>query len=546
MNGENIHILLIEDDSQSVVFMRQALRRTPLDHHEYLIDVATSLSDAVEFLKEKTFDIVLIDASCHEADTAQAHPLDRIRSLFPQMPIVILADNDDEAMAIQAVSHGAQDYLLKPHINSYYLKRVIVYSIEREQLLIRLERHSEERFRQMTEKSADGMIVVDTTGMVCFANPAVESIFEKDASTITGNKFDFHTLLRHDLLGDNSVDNLSLKYITLLAKTGKATELEVSLDNDTTKLVEMRATEMDWESKQAYLVVFHDITNLMRLQRLKAEIFERERVAKLKDEFISTVSHELRTPLAIVKCAVENMREGVAGPLSEKQDKVVKIASSNVDRLTRLIDDILDLSRLEAGAIKLSSTECLVQDLIQDTVKRFGLLAKEHHFELMADVDSKDMRVEIDVDKISQVLDNLLGNAFRFTQSKITLRARLLDQNEQTIHFGKGANWHLQEFLNEHKTGVWISVIDDGHGIAQEKLESLFNKFVQIDRPAGGAGYKGTGLGLSICKEIVELHRGKIWVESEYGHGAQFHFILPQHQTHPLKQSADENVTKEL
>ena len=388
----------------------------------------------------------------------------------------------------------------------------------------------------MAERSADGMLVVDASGIVCFLNPAIEVIFEKKMSEILGHPFDFQALLRHYGLGQHSADNLGLKYIMLLSKTGKATEFEVAIGGDVNKLVEMRVTGIDWEKRPAYLIVFHDITNLMRLQRLKAEIFERERVGKLKDDFISTVSHELRTPLAIVKCAVENMREGITGPLTEKQEKVVRIAGSNVDRLTRLIDDILDLARLEASAVTLNASRVAVQELIQDTVKRFELLAKEQGLDLIANTDaqnlSTDDKIEIDVDKISQVLDNLLGNAIRFTQSRVELRVRALNQATRTLYLVSGASRHIQEFLNNDLPGVWISVIDDGHGIPQDKLENLFNKFVQIDRPAGGAGYKGTGLGLSICKEIIELHHGKIWVESEYGHGAQFHFILPQHQNH--------------
>jgi PAS domain S-box-containing protein len=382
-------------------------------------------------------------------------------------------------------------------------------------------------FREFIEKSADGLLVVDLQGVVRFTNPAVEFIFEKSSDDIVGQKFDFHILARHDALGGKSLDDLSLKYVLLLAKTSKTTELEIALEGNLTRLVEMRAIEIHWEAKAAYLVVFHDITSLMRLQRLKAEIFERERVSKLKDEFISTVSHELRTPLAIVKCAIENMKDGVAGALSEKQEKVVKIASANVDRLTKLIDDILDLSRLEAGSVLINVRDFPMDELVGETLRRFALIAKEQNVELDSAINANLPQVSGDADKITQVLDNLLSNALRFAQAKILVKVQTLTDFVKTSDMTLKNCTRFQDFIDRREDALIVSVVDDGPGIPEEKIEFLFNKFVQIDRPSGGAGYKGTGLGLAISREIIDLHQGRIWADSEFGTGSRFHFLLP-------------------
>lgn len=500
MTLSKINILLIDDDETDRRLITEALPCSA-DHQ---LDCVTTLSQGMEALRSGSYDIVLLDITLSGSPGLEI--LHCLRQNFTDVAIIVITQLDDERLACEAVAHGAQDYLVKHSFNGHHLKRSIAYALERNRLLQKLERSTEERFRYLIEKSSDGLLILDEDGFVRFTNSAVELIFDCSTEEIIGHKFSSDKRpwqednFRHDFC------HLDVNHVSLLAKTGKTTELKINFKDDHVRLVEMRATEVQWELKSAYMVVFRDITSLIRLQRLKAEIFERERVAKLKDEFISTVSHELRTPLAIIKCAIANMKEGITGLLSDKQEKIVRIASSNVDRLTKIIDDILDLSRLEAGTVKISCHPMSLGQLASDTAKRFTLLTKELGIELKCDVMPNLEFINADVDKITQVLDNLLSNALRYAKNRVVLRVEAVSE------------------------GIKVSVIDDGQGIPKDKVEQLFSKFVQIDRPAGGAGYRGTGLGLAICKEIIELHHGKIGVESQPGAGAQFHFTLPQHQ----------------
>lgn len=222
-------------------------------------------------------------------------------------------------------------------------------------------------------------------------------------------------------------------------------------------------------------------------------------------EFTSTVSHELRTPLASIKTAIDIVVSGTPGPLNPDQKNFLDKARNNVDRLTRLINDILDLSKLEAGKTQLNfeirdinAITLEIADIQQAVAQKKGLFMRT---ELAEDIAP----VPLDVDKMHQVLSNLISNAIKFTeQGGVTLKTR---NNKEANH-------------------VEVCVEDTGGGISQEDIPKLFKKFQQLGDPAMRKT-GGTGLGLAICHEIIKQHGGKIWITSEEGKGSCFHFILP-------------------
>ena len=244
-----------------------------------------------------------------------------------------------------------------------------------------------------------------------------------------------------------------------------------------------------------------DSATLIRTLRYAVE---RKSFDRLKDEFITLVSHELRTPLTTVKSAVENLGMGLAGPLSGKQLKLVAIAHNNINRLAHIINNMLDLTCLETGLLKVRPEPVALAPLIQAVTEDFSALAAQKDVLLERELDKKLPPVLADSDLMAQVLNNLLSNALRFCRKKITVRLQKTDE------------------------GAQVSVHDDGRGIPSGRQKEIFNKFVQINRTAeSGGGYQGVGLGLAICQQIVAGHGGRIWVESREGRGAQFNFILP-------------------
>lgn len=484
-----IKLLLVEDNKGDARLLQEHLRDSKttiqLTHVE-------RLGDALERLKQGDIHIVLLDLSLPDA-----HGLDtviKVRAAAPTLPIVVMTGLDDETTAVEAVAKGAQDYLVKGTIESHLLTRAIRYAIERSQLLLRLEQSSEERFQTIIEKSADGMVVVDANGVVQFVNPAAMSIFNRTKEEIVGQPF----------------------WLPLVADERK--EWELTTPQGESKLVEVRVTQIEWAKTPALLASIRDVTELKRVESLKAEVRERERLDQLKDEFVGVVSHELRTPLTVIKGSIDNLKDGVLGTLNKKQETVLNNTSAEIERLTRLINDLLDLSRLESGKARIQKTQINPSLLIQGIVQNFQPLAESRKVVLAAMIEPSLPDLYADEDLMVQVLHNLLNNALKFAREKVIVHARKLDPASLPPTQLSG--------LSLDKKWIEISINDDGPGIAPERIGSLFSKFVQLDRTIGGSGYKGTGLGLAICKDIIELHGGRIWVESTLHVGSQFRFAL--------------------
>lgn len=228
-------------------------------------------------------------------------------------------------------------------------------------------------------------------------------------------------------------------------------------------------------------------------------------IEQMKDEFVSLVSHELRTPLAAMKGATDNLLDGITGELNALQKESLLVAKRNIDRLGRLISDLLDISRIEAGRIQIEKHPVDIVSLVNDVLRLFQETAKERELKLTASFSSGLPAVNADPDKITQVVTNLIGNAAKFTPP----------------------GGQINVGVSRCADSIQIEVIDTGPGIGRQDLDKLFTKFYQVSRPGTKEKTKGTGLGLAISKGIVEKHGGKIWVESELGKGSKFSFTLP-------------------
>jgi signal transduction histidine kinase len=299
-------------------------------------------------------------------------------------------------------------------------------------------------------------------------------------------------------------------------------ELKLAVEGAADKIVETRVTDIDWKDQPAKLVSLRDITELRRIEKLKAEVKEGQRMDKLKDELMSAVSHEMRSPLTIIKAAASNLKEGLTGPLSADQAQMVILQYRNIVRLQKIVDHILDLSRLESGKATILPRKVSAARLIDEAMEGFKLLAGERHISIEQEIPQNLPVIRADPDLFVQVLGNLVDNAMRFTRTRVLIRASVVDV-EAPADPKRGGTLMLTS-----KKFVQFSVVDDGPGIPEDRIGDLFNKFVQINRSSRGEEYKGTGLGLAICKEIVERQQGRFWVESGKGQGTQFHFLFPR------------------
>jgi len=259
-----------------------------------------------------------------------------------------------------------------------------------------------------------------------------------------------------------------------------------------------------------FLHLARDVTEKKRYeQRLKE-------LDKMKSAFVSNVSHELRTPLTAIKASADNMLDRLIGDLNGKQVGYLTRIKSNSDRLARLINDLLDLSTIEAGKIDLRPTKLSLVTLVKEAAESLRPVATEKLINLTVMSADPGVIAWADRDKVIQVLMNLIGNALKFTPAR----------GKVTIAVAKNSAAWMQ-----------ISVTDTGPGIPAEEVNKVFGRFYQIGQ-AGTQKTQGTGLGLAISKALVEMHGGKIWVESEAGKGSTFSFTLPTEQPFQLESPA--------
>lgn len=278
--------------------------------------------------------------------------------------------------------------------------------------------------------------------------------------------------------------------VTLVGKSGA----EVAVEGTVCRL-------LSGDRPYALSGIFHDVT-------------QHKHYEQLKDEFISTVSHELRTPLTIVREGVSQIRDELLGPVPDNQKAFLDMVLQNSDRLGRIIEELLDVSKLEAGKVRLHRKLCDIAALAREVAGNFQTIVKQKNLELLTDFSHEKIEIYIDSGKIIQVLTNLISNALKFT-----------DRGHIKIHL------HAREGLVECK------ISDTGKGISQEDLPKVFQKFRQFERDVG-PGDRGTGLGLSICKKLIELHHGVVKIESVPTKGTTVSFVLPQYTHRDLFKDA--------
>lgn len=247
------------------------------------------------------------------------------------------------------------------------------------------------------------------------------------------------------------------------------------------------------------------------------------KLERLKSEFISIVSHELRTPLTAIKNSLEICLSDKAGEINAITDKFLNLAKRNVTRLSGIINDLLDLSKVEAGKMDFKFEKSSINMPVEFIKNTFENVAKDKNINLILDKEENLADTYFDNQRIEQVVSNLISNAIKFTEENGTITVKT--ENIQQSDINKSLLFGVEnpKFYDNY---VKISVADSGIGIAQEDLYKVFNQFQQIENSLNRKN-GGTGLGLPIAKQLIEAHRGFIWVESELNRGTTFSFVIP-------------------
>ena len=348
---------------------------------------------------------------------------------------------------------------------------------------------AEELTRQqkiLLDAVTDGICGVDRHGLVTFVNPAAARLLGSAPDRLTGKPL--HELL-HGAADPRCGEDCPLLRAAATGTHAAGEETIFRVDGSAFPAEYVLAPIPDQGRYAGSVVSFRDISQRSALDRMK-------------DEFISTVSHELRTPLTSIRGALGLLSSGMLGELNDKGANLLRIALSNSDRLVRLINDILDLERIQSGREPLTFRPLQIADIVRQAIEGMQPVADAAGVRLLHD----DNRVEIhsDPDRLLQVLTNLLSNAIKFSPPNSTV----------SVITRPGA------------AGVMLSVIDHGRGIPADKLEAVFGHFQQVD--ASDSRQKGgSGLGLAICRTIVLQHSGRIWAERNPVRGSTFRVFLP-------------------
>lgn len=349
-------------------------------------------------------------------------------------------------------------------------------------------RHSEEQLRLIANALPVLVSYIDAQQHYRFNNQAYEGWLGQSPAEISGRHL-------RDVLGETAYEQIR-EYVEA-ALSGQRVTFE---------------REMLYKGKDPCWISATYIPHVGERGEVKgffasiSDISERKAMERMKDELISVVSHELRTPLTSIHGSLKLLATGRLGHLSPEGQQMLQIADENTDRLVRLVNDVLDLQRMESGRVTLNMQACDAADLIRRAAEAMQGLAQQNGIALAASPAS--ISVWADPDYILQTLTNLISNAIKFSSpgSTVWLAAQLQELDAGEVAF---------------------QVRDRGRGIPSDQLESIFGRFQQVDA-SDSRSKGGTGLGLAICRQIVERHGGKIWADSVLGEGSTFYFTLPR------------------
>ncbi|HEX8213583.1 MAG TPA: ATP-binding protein [Longimicrobium sp.] len=346
-------------------------------------------------------------------------------------------------------------------------------------------REREERYRGLVETASDLIYTVDRRGLFTYVNPVLVRTTGYSADELL--RMRPMQLVRRDRRA-----GVRAFYATQVRERVPATYFQFPI-------ITREGREI-WIGQNHTLLMDGD--RVAGAQALARDITRQREVERLKDEFLSIVSHELRTPLTAIRGSLGLLASGKLGALEERGQRMLSIAAQNTDRLVRLINDLLDIEKIESGTATMERRALDAGTLVRDAAEVMGAMASEAGVRLV--VEAEPAPVFADPDRLVQVVTNLVSNAIKYSPRESTVRLSVQAREGQAV----------------------VRVSDEGRGIPAGRLEAIFERFEQVDS-SDARDKGGTGLGLPIARSIVEQHGGRLWAESEWGRGSTFTFTLP-------------------
>lgn len=330
----------------------------------------------------------------------------------------------------------------------------------------------------------DGVLATDRRGRITIVNEMAT---------------DFLNLENDQIVGKSILDILDLR--------GTFT-LRDLLENQEQVVLDLSDDDQDLILHASFALIQRESGFISGLVCVLHDVTEQQKIDEDRKRFVSNVSHELRTPLTSMKSYIEALVEG-AWKDPEVAPNFLKVTQEETDRMMRMINDLLNLSRMDLGTARLEREYVNLNELFNHILDRFDMILKnsdkpDKNYSIKRDFTRRDIWVEVDTDKIQQVLDNIMNNAIKYSPDGGIITCRLLETHNHVI----------------------MSITDQGLGIPKDSISHIFDRFYRVDK-ARSRAQGGTGLGLAISKEVIQLHGGRIWVESREGEGSTFYISLP-------------------
>ncbi|WP_260447439.1 cell wall metabolism sensor histidine kinase WalK, partial [Nostoc sp. UCD120] len=355
-------------------------------------------------------------------------------------------------------------------------------------------RFSQARFARILDIADDAIISINGFHNITLFNQGAEKIFGYSAQEVIGQGLDLLLPQRFFQAHRQHVADFG-QSPNVARRMGERREIYGRRKDGSEFPAEASISKIDMGDEIFYTVILRDVT-------------ERKQIERMKDEFVSVVSHELRTPLTSIYGSLGMLASGLLPTDSEQGKRLLQIAADSTERLVRLINDILDIERIESGKAKMEAEICNIVDLITQAVNVIQPLADKAGVTLS--ISALSAQVLADCDRIVQTLTNLLSNAIKFSSAGSTIWLGVQQEGDEVL----------------------LTIKDTGRGIPTDKLESIFERFQQVDS-SDSRNHDGTGLGLAICRSIMQQHGGRIWAESTLGEGSTFYVTLPLFGTFP-------------
>jgi len=349
----------------------------------------------------------------------------------------------------------------------------------------------EEKYRVLAETSADGVITIDSLGRLTYVNPSFENTCGRRKSQILA------TLLR-DYLSNDSIYLFQQVFIDTRKKDEKVENVELELVHSNGRLVPIDVNIAPLYKNDKFAGVVCTIRDITERKKVEDELKKSER---LKTEFMNIAAHELKSPVTPIKGYLDLIISDTGS--SGKIRDWAKISQRNAERLLRLVNDILDVSRLDTDTMRFNMEKLNSVEILEEVVEDMKAAIEQKDLEFIVHIPKSLPDVIGDRYRLSQVFKNLLGNAIKFTD-----------------------NGSIAIVAKEEDKHILISVEDSGIGISKEELKKIFTKFYQA-YTGDDRKNEGTGLGLFICKQIIEKHNGEIWAESNIPQGSTFRMKIP-------------------